>query len=531
MKWNRKKLAGGALALVLVAAAVIGLVTVPSITAEAYDVIYEDDNPGFSVANYAGKPLDQDYKPQGEILYDGGTEYKEDVQEYSLRTNSFVWWEEEDNLTFAYNDYTLSYGDQSRLTLQGTFDRQAVETEGHDMHINASVGLAIRGGNDKASNGVYLHMRDSVIMVVYREKDGAATKRTAEEYTITGYPVQFKLVKSGNLFTPSFKCGDDNWVQMKPIAVVMSNETVYAGVAAHSTDPETFIRCDFRDYSAIVEGPDGSIYEPGGSGEGGEEGGEPADEPAVRPDPEVTEGVLFRETFTDGSLVNTDPDDEVANPVWTNDYAIDGSVENATIELDENGNNYWRRNFSIGTYFFPNKDWYDYSASYDVKFGPNNDDVTKEASVDFYVRFRANRQSGFYGYLVSLERVGGIEKANIYKIASKGNPHEGEQVASVNFNYVSEDWHTYKIEAFDNTITLYQDDVQVLSYEDNGDRSTAAIGRGGIGIGTTDCDVMIDNIVVRQMEDLYGGDWDNKIGGNWDDPVPDYILNYESAIE
>lgn len=531
MKRNRKRFVG-ALSLALVAAVAIGLIAVPSTTVQAYDVIYEDNNPGFKLVNYAGTPLDQNYKPKGEILYDGSTEYTEGVQEYSLRTNSFVWWEDDDNLTFAYNEYTLSYGDQSRLTLQGTFDRQVVETAGHTMHVNASVGLAIRGSNDKASNGVYLHMRDSVIMVVYREKDGANTKRTAEEYTITGYPVQFKLVKSGNLFTPSFKCGNDNWVQMKPIAVVMDSETVYAGVAAHSTDPETTIRCDFRDYSAVVEGPDGSEYVPGG-GTGGEGGGsqEPAEEPAVRPDPEVTEGILFRETFTDGSLVNTDPDDEITNPIWTNDYSLDGNVQNVTIELDEDGNNYWRRNFSTGTYFFPNKDWYDYSASYDVKFGPNNTDVTKEASIDFYVRFRANRQSGFYGYLVSLERVSGVEKVNIYKIASKGNPQEGEQVASVSFNYVSEVWHTWKIEAFDNTITVYQDDVQVLTYEDNGDRSTAVIGRGGIGIGTTDCDVMIDNIVVREMEDLYGADWDNKIGGNWDEPVPDYIQNYKSAIE
>lgn len=496
------------------------------IRADAFETIYEEKSPAFKIANYAGTPLEQNYKPRGEILYDGSLEYKEGVKEYSLRTNSFVWWEYEDNLTFAYNPYTLSYGDQSRLTVQGTFDRQEVETEGKDLHTNASVGVGIRGENDKASNGVYLHMRDSVIMVVYRDKSGAACKPT-ESYTITQYPVQLKLEKTGNLFVPSFKCGSDRWVQMKPIAVVMGGNQVYAGVAAHSTDENTTIRCDFRDYSVVVEGPEGSVYEPSGE-PGGEDPDDPKDEVAVKPDPEVTEGILFRETFTDGSLVNTDPDDEVINPVWSNDYSIDGEVQNTVYEVEDN-NRYWRRNFSTSTYFFPNKDWSDYSTSVDLKFGPNND-FAKSYTVDMYVRFKANRQSGFYGYLVSLESANTI---NIYKIASIDNPKGGTRVATTKFDYVSDEWHTWRVDAFDNTISVYCDDgvAPLLTYTDNGDRGTACIGLGGIGFGTSDCDVMVDNIVVRQIDDLYGGDWDNKIGGNWDEPVPDYILNYKSKIK
>ncbi len=496
-----------------------------AIRAKAFDVIYEEKSPAFKVANYAGTPLSQNYKPKGEILYDGSLEYKENVSKYSIRTNAFVWWEYDDNLTFAYNKYKLSYGDQSRLTVQGTFERQVVETEGKDLHPNASIGVGIRGTDDKGSNGVYLHMRDSVIMVVYRDKANNVCKPT-EQYTITQYPVQLKLEKAGNLFTPSFKCGNDKWVKMKPIAVVMG-EDVYAGVAAHSTDQETTIRCDFTDYSVVVEGPDGSTYDPGeGDGDDGDD--DPKDEPAVRPDPEVTEGILFRETFTDGSLVNKDPDDAVSNPIWTNDYSIDGEVQNAMFEV-EDGNQYWRRNFSTGTYFFPNQKWADYATSFDLKFGPNND-FAKNYTVDLYVRFKANRQSGFYGYLVSLE---GGNAINIYKIASIDNPKGGTRVATAKYEYVSDQWHTWRVEAFDNTISVYCDDgaTPLLTYTDQGDRNTAVIGLGGIGFGTSDCDVMVDNIVVRKLEDLFGGDWDNKIGGNWEDPIPDYIQDYSSKIE
>lgn len=522
MTLKRKKIIG-IISLALVTILAIGIFV---IQADAYETLYEENNPEFKLVNYAGSPLSQSYKPKGEILYDDSLEYKEGLEQYSLRTNAFVWWQYEDNLTFAYNEYKLSYGDQSRITVQGTFDRQIVETEGKDLHTNASVGVAIRGENDKASNGVYLHIRDSVIMVVYRDKAGAECKAT-ESYTITEYPVQLKLEKTGNLFAASYKCGTGKWVQMKSIAVVMDGDEVYAGVAAHSTDQSTTIRCNFRDYSVVVEGPEGATYDPSGSGSGEEEDN-PEEEVAVKPDSAVTEGILFRETFTDGSLVNKDPDDDIANPIWSNDYSIDGEVQNSVFEVEED-NRYWRRNFSTSSYFFPNEEWSDYSTSVDLKFGPNND-YAKNYTVDMYVRFRANRQSGYYGYLVSLESSNTI---NIYKIASVDNPKGGTRVATVKFNYVSEEWHTWRVEAFDNKISVYYDDgtSPLLTYADEGDRSTAAIGLGGIGFGTSDCDIMVDNIIVREIEDLYGDDWDNKIAGNWGDPVPDYILNYESKIE
>ena len=38
----------------------------------------------------------------------------------------------------------------------------------------------------------------------------------------------------------------------------------------------------------------------------------------------------------------------------------------------------------------------------------------------------------------------------------------------------------------------------------------------------------VDNIVVRKLEDEFGGDYDNKIGGNWNDPIPNYAAVHES---
>ena len=97
----------------------------------------------------------------------------------------------------------------------------------------------------------------------------------------------------------------------------------------------------------------------------------------------------------------------------------------------------------------------------------------------------------------------------------------GEEQTNVYF-----DGRTHKLRAdcFDNVITVYIDGIKIFEYTDTDSVKMHAI--GSIGFGVNKGNVLIDNVTVRKLNDPVGGDLDNKIKGNWDLPVPDYIQDY-----
>ena len=58
------------------------------------------------------------------------------------------------------------------------------------------------------------------------------------------------------------------------------------------------------------------------------------------------------------------------------------------------------------------------------------------------------------------------------------------------------------------------------------------IGYGNVALTTTDSiDIYFDNIIVTKLDDPIGGDYDNFIGGNWDENIPDYAQNFADKYD
>ena len=104
-----------------------------------------------------------------------------------------------------------------------------------------------------------------------------------------------------------------------------------------------------------------------------------------------------------------------------------------------------------------------------------------------------------------------------------------DDIISRTYNYLedAEDNVTkqLKIRAFDNIITVWLDDELLLKYTDTTPQVNS---KGGIGWMTTDVAVKIDNILVMKEYDPLGGDFDNDIYGNWDEPKPEVYEYFET---
>ena len=526
MKTNKKKASAviaGIFALVMI------ITSIGTITASA-EVIYEEQNPIFqNFKLYNGKMtiLTDYYEPEGEL-----TQYDEATDSYSITTNAFAMWEQQDHIAYAFNDYSLAYGDQSKITIETEILSHQPVDEGKTMHENASIGICMRSDDDMSSKEIYLHCRSNLIQMVYRSKDGANTAYCGQNFSIpiSSYPLYLKMERSGNAIRCSVRFADSDKWQSFPTQYINLGDTIVAGMAAHACYRDIPIISKFTNYHVTVEGPEGSQYTPPG---GNEEEEEKVENPLPE-DPKVTDDILFRETFTDGSFTNKSEDgkEHVDNPIWTDQYSIDGYIEGATIET-EGDNRFWHRNFSSDTYFFPNNEWTDYSMSVDLKFGEETI-ADGDNMVDLYVRFRAARDTGFYGYRFAFSNGKNII---LYKIGGRRDPQmTAMSCAQTEFNYIDYDWCTWKVTAFDNVLTLSRIgadgvETEVLSFTDlSQDGNFSVNAKGGIGIGSNGADIYVDNIIVRKIVDLMGGDWDNTIGGNWDDPIPDYIRDYKYEI-
>lgn len=536
--FKNKKIAFVSL-FVVVALVVVSIFIIPA----SADVIYTEtpaqaSQDFFQVKNYNGTPLNSTYKGTTTLDYDSTT------GEYSMKSNTYVMWDSEDNIGFAYRWYHLEHGDQGKMTIETTITRHDVETAGDEMHDNASVGIHIRGTDDKAGKHVYLHARSSKVGIVYRDKDGAGSGWVGDQncVSIKEYPIHMKVEVQGNAIRCMVKFGEEKEWTRFATRYINLGENVMAGIASHSCNQKVYMLDKFKDYSVTIEGPAGSKYTPvGSSGDDDED----VEENPCPPDPDITDSTLFRETFTDGSLTNetdypgasTSEEMEkldIANPIWTNTYSVDGDIDKAVIETDSSGENrYWHRNGNSDAYFFTNKQWFDYSYSVDLKFGEEtNLDLINR--VDLYTRFQANRANGFFGYRLRMTYGKNVELRKIYTTDDPETENERTKVLTkVNYNYIKEGWNTWRIEAFDNTITVYCNNEKVLTAVDNdtSEASWSVIGRGGIGIGSSEADLLVDNMIVEQMTDLLGGDYDNKIGGNWDSPTPDFIQNFKATLE
>ncbi len=469
------------------------------------------------------KPL---YTPTGSLEQSGSI--------YKTSSNAYVAWETEDDIGYGYKQYAVSDKSGDWIEAEVTVDKAAGSSTGKALHHNASQGLMFRASTATDAAEVFLHLRGNKLVVVYRRYTGSAIGGTCTTSVMdTGYanctfPVTLKMRKEGAVVYMSVKSSayGDGWNDLKFPATMNTQGSVCVGLASHSCDQATSI---LSQYSNLKIKGYGSGTISGGNDD-------VVVEEKVNEDPSATSDMLLFETFSDGDLTNTTPVG-VNNPVWENPTV----TEMKTVD----GNRFWDRDFRDGVDFVGDRSWTDYSTSVDIQFTEhcNPDPDAANNAVRLYTRYKRHEAYGDTGYIVEVSEGYKIElhKASFIKSSMEQNGRDSSSLkASVNLReFLGDDdysclgdgkWHTLKVDTFDNVITVYWDGQKVIdAWEDDG--TDTMLGEkvyayGHIGIGCYQVSAYIDNIIVRELTDDFGGDYDNKIGGNWNTPIPDYINDY-----
>lgn len=461
-----------------------------------------------------------------EGIYVQKTDFNQGGGKYNLLTNSYVAWSDNDDIAFAYKKYNVSENKGDYMEATVTIDSvPTVSPATGELHRNASAGLMFRSGLNSDDAEAFIHVRTNSILAVYRTKKGNGTSVQYTGMTVK-FPVQLKMVKKANSVTLSYKSEGGDWMNFKYPIGLNAKGPLYVGLAAHSCDEVNFINANFSNFTLQGVGTYDGSDDPGGNES-------ETESEYIEEDSPVAGNVIMRETFTDGSLTNKPA--SVTNPVWE-------EPEEFTL-LNENGNRVWDRTF-IDQNDYVGDAWTDYEASVDVKFSEKCNPDPKSASNTFRLLAR-HTGIEFYGHSAYAATVTNGYKITLYKQTFiKNDPSVNGYALSetVNLRDVLNDenysclgdgkYHNLKIRVFDNKITVYWDGKEVIYFEDTGisEKSTGqrVFPKGNVGISTLETACYVDNLTVVKLEDTFGGDYDNHIGGNWDLPVPDYITEWEA---
>lgn len=450
---------------------------------------------------------------------------------YSITSNGFATWYDKDSFSFAYKKYYFNYGKKA------VFNCEAEVLSFDGIQMNAGAGLMIRSSLSPDAANVSMHFRPDYICTTHRAVKGAMSSLTkaTDISTKTFYPVKFKLVLEKNKVTCYYmKNGDDKYTLYCTAPFSMESNYIYFGVSAYSQDKNYTATTTFKGVNYELWAPEGTELVENPEEDSSSSPTEP-EEPEIKlpDDLPVAEDVLLSETFTDNSL--TEGEESVTNPIWrtTGDqyelYTDETSLDRY-LKLDFASN---LQNFYAG-----NQNWTDYEVSAKIRF-------TKDTSFNltnglyFYVRHTDINIYGNEDYVIGFN-----SKSTGEAVTSAVNPKviiatctgRGDDIAvsssctiqaEKSFDYLSDlgTEHTVRIKAFDNVITVYWDDEELLSWTDN---TEIFKGTGGIGFSGDNCCVEIDDIKVVKLEDLMGGDYDNLIGGGWDTERPKYLDEFGS---
>ncbi|MBQ2391791.1 MAG: hypothetical protein II306_08500 [Clostridia bacterium] len=450
---------------------------------------------------------------------------------YTLRSNGFVVWGTEDDVTFAYRQYNVGSAEGDYLDFSTTVNYIKSDSSG-ELPSNASTGILLRSGLEANASNVFLHCREAEVMVVYRSQDG---KQEAAVYSgiAVSYPVQLKISFAQNKAVCSFKTAEMASFATLKTCAMKCDGPLYAGMAAHSVSKNVVAKTEFTDVKVNGVGTFN------GTGDSGSNSGSQTPSEYVEPDLEIDESnLLLRETFTDGDM--TSGKDEGTHWVWN-------SPQYANIE-NESGNRYWLKDLTEDSIdYIGSEDWTDYKVSADIQFTENCDTNPNNASNVFKL-FARHKQIDFYGhsdYAAVLRNVIVNKKATTQlvlfkRVNAKADITEnGMEIEAVDIDNYLEDglWHNIAISVFDNVVKVYWDNQLKITYTDVGsDNQWYSKGdwehinsKGNIGIGTYETSVKIDNIIVEKLEDSINGDYDNTVGGGWDDPIPEYVDSWSKT--
>ncbi len=527
-KFSKKQILFTVIALLLI----IGISVPLAITASADNVnVYTKENPYLTMEHVYDKNISHGWLSDGEIKSQENGVYKID-------SNAYAFWNEGDSLDFAcvkagFNEGNGGYINKSVMTLTLTIDSW-------NGTGNASIGIHVRNSLDAYDEGTFLCVRPGQIFLMYRDGYKSDVNRGPNKAITTDYPMELKMeIDFSKGKVSGYYKQSGTWVLLGNGKYKATPE-VYVGIAAHGAQSTaTYFDGQLSNFSYRLDAPEGYSVD---NGTGGSEG-TGATEPQINlpPDGPVVGDALLRETFTDGDIFPARKDATVANPLWT------VNMGEAAVEIDEAQTNRWLSLTADNELMMTAGDmnWTDYSTSLKVRFDSKEVMKLEKNQISIMVRHRTVVVGGCYDYGITIineiknhEFIG--QKIRLdYRSSEKNFAPRYTTLKEV---YLSQGemveldkWHDVKIVTLDDTIQVYFDGQEVLTWgpEDRVDMDSISANEktypnlyGCVGIYSSEANAMIDDITVRKIEDPLGGSYDNMvggIGGSFDEPIPDYI--------
>ena len=531
-KWNKKILA--VIASVIVACTVVPICF--SFTSKADLVeVYKISNPELEFINIygPGSGMMGKYAPSDDskIISQGNGAYK-------MQSNAWSLWDTADSASLAYSKGAFNTGEGTIMTVQFTLD---------DWDAAHEVGLNVRRSLEPGSESVAASFRPDETYMLSRVEENAAytynKKSITTDFGTTKMHLRMVMDKTKGRISSYYKLGgdidnEDGWMALssKTCRFIMECKELYAGVFMASADSAKMSVADFSNFSIRLQAPEGYQIE----SDDGTTDSKPDAEPEVTlpEDFKEPEDALLYETFSDGNMFPTNGSDiTVSNPLWTVRKGV------ATVKVNEAETNRVLLTVSADDDLMMtagDMTWTDYSAQMNVTFTADTLE-TDENRVELLFRHVSAVIGGSGDYSVAIiNKVSDSAFAGQYlQLRWRGGENTfipknptvlAEVCLSKNKMLAYGETHTVKVEAVDNTFKVYFDDMTtpVLSYVDtntNGGANKDPHLKGGIGLVVTNSCVEIDNILVRKINDPMGGDYDNDIMGNYDEPIPDWLAD------
>lgn len=477
--------------------------------------IYSPDSPG--------------YRPTGKMV-------SQAAGSYSIETNSWGSWFAADATHFVCTKAPFNTGEESVLTIQATFD---------SIFNYKQFGIMVRKSLDADSESCWLNFDADRVRIDYREKKAEDCTWAKTNYKVdTSKKIHVKVVIQKKRGIVEFynqlgdSIADDKWQKLtsKSISFLKSSSEFYVGVCVAAEAESQTTTATFSNFSVNLQAPEGYKIEDGTDDDG--ENTKPSEPEVDLPEDLAAAGdALLYETFTDGDIFPAEDKISISNPLWT---VRTGEPE---IALDESKKNrYLLVNIGSDPVFMETGDmeWTDYSMQAEFTF-PEDTMPEEMNRVEFLVRERSAYVGGlgYYGVALYNKYKDGFLEGQYLVLETKQGITKSwtdttnslilKEVKIADQSMISYGTtHTIKVEVFDNTIKVYLDDLTnpMIDYTDTRTGSSRVQDphlMGGIGLLITEASVKIDNIVVRKLYDPLGGDYDNMIMGDYDQPIPEWI--------
>ena len=204
------------------------------------------------------------------------TDTETDNAKYTISSNAYVAWFEEDDIAFAYNQFNIGESSTDTLDYSMTVHSHKPITAGYDsVPENGSVGIMMRDSLNGNGAMVFMHIRPEAIMMVYRMKSGNQNSSAIYTSIPEQYPVEIRLERKGKLFTGYYRqVGANSWFKVGSCSALFNGPT-YAGIATHSCKEEVTTQSVVTD--VIIKGNGtwtGGGDSPGSGGSSGTSSGD-----------------------------------------------------------------------------------------------------------------------------------------------------------------------------------------------------------------------------------------------------------------